>query len=382
MHDKPIFHACTKKMIQKRGGNLAAPLPRNNIGECGYLNDITDDQLSQYVDEYHVYVTNGTFARNGYGVEPLLDDVGIADTSAEAIAMVRAELKEEEEDETQEEKLYSKGNDGEKNASYQEWIAKNQQGRNAEWKMNVDFEMVQDTPTAPSFPHHTLFHDETEAYATSQTTVASHNVRTAAKITVEEDLFAPCMVGTLESQFLKMFAKSSRAKTVLDIGTFTGMSAIAFAEGALAAGHMDTALVHTLESDEKTSVAAKKIFDACDDKVNAAIKLHHCDAVAWMQECAQDTEGATFDIIFIDADKDNYTQYYDIAMGSNGSRPLLAKYGVILADNTLSALVYDEDDSRRKALHEFNQRVKNDTRVEQAVMTVREGITMISRVNI
>merc|ERR1712129_361982 len=88
MHDKPIFHACTKKMIQKRGGNLAAPLPRNNIGECGYLNDITDDQLSQYVDEYHVYVTNGTFARNGYGVEPLLDDVGIADTSAEAIAMV------------------------------------------------------------------------------------------------------------------------------------------------------------------------------------------------------------------------------------------------------------------------------------------------------
>jgi len=214
----------------------------------------------------------------------------------------------------------------------------------------------------------------------SQTTVASDNVRTAARITLEEELFAPCMVGTLESQFLKMFAKTSRAQTVLDVGTFTGMSAIAFAEGAVAAGHADTAAIHTLESDENTSVVAKKIFDACDDKVRTAIKLHYTDAVSWMRECAEDPNGLTFDIIFIDADKDNYIQYYDIAMGINGSRPLLSESGSILADNTLSALVYDEEDSRRTALHEFNQYVKNDTRVEQAVMTVREGITIISRV--
>jgi len=375
MSDKAIFHACTKKMVQKRGGNLAAPLPRVEIGQCGYLNDITDDQLSQYVDEYHTYVTNGTFTRNGYGVQPLLEDVGIADTSVEAIAHVLAEIKDHDHHED-----CCENHDGEKNASYQEWIKNSQKGRNADWKMNVDFEMAADTPTAPSFPHHVLFHDKTEDYAMSQTTVASDNVRTAARITLEEELFAPCMVGTLESQFLKMFAKTSRAQTVLDVGTFTGMSAIAFAEGAVAAGHADTAAIHTLESDENTSVVAKKIFDACDDKVRTAIKLHYTDAVSWMRECAEDPNGLTFDIIFIDADKDNYIQYYDIAMGINGSRPLLSESGSILADNTLSALVYDEEDSRRTALHEFNQYVKNDTRVEQAVMTVREGITIISRI--
>merc|ERR1740124_1602995 len=152
------------------------------------------------------------------------------------------------------------------------------------------------------------------------------------------------------------------------------MSAIAFAEGAVTAGHSGNATIHTLESDEKTAAVAKKIFNACEDKICNAIKLHHTDAISWMKECAQDPNGMTFDIIFIDADKDNYIQYYDLAMGTNGDlRPLLA-------ENTLSALVYDEDDSRRKALHQFNQHVKNDTRVEQAVMTVREGISIISRV--
>merc|ERR1711937_141893 len=93
MNDKQIFHACTKKMVQKRGGNLAAPLPRGEIGECGYLNDITDDELGQYVEEYKEYVTNeGSFARNGYGVETQLVDVGLGDTSHEATAHVRAEI--------------------------------------------------------------------------------------------------------------------------------------------------------------------------------------------------------------------------------------------------------------------------------------------------
>jgi len=379
MLDKEIFHACTKKMVQKRGGNLAAPLPRVNIGECGYLNDITDEQLSQYVDEYRAYVTNGGFARKGYGVQPLLEDVGLADTSSEAKSHVRAEIEHDKENSVEGEPKKEAGRSN--SESYQEWIRKSQKNRNSNWEMNVDFEMVDDTATAPSFPHNTLFHDETERYAMSQTTVASNNVRTAAKITVEEELFAPCMVGTLESQFLKMFTKISRAQTVLDIGTFTGMSAIAFAEGAVTAGHSGNATIHTLESDEKTAAVAKKIFNACEDKICNAIKLHHTDAISWMKECAQDPNGMTFDIIFIDADKDNYIQYYDLAMGTNGDlRPLLAENGSILADNTLSALVYDEDDSRRKALHQFNQHVKNDTRVEQAVMTVREGISIISRV--
>eukprot|EP00549_Striatella_unipunctata_P000431 CAMPEP_0118688430 /NCGR_PEP_ID=MMETSP0800-20121206/8918_1 /TAXON_ID=210618 ORGANISM="Striatella unipunctata, Strain CCMP2910" /NCGR_SAMPLE_ID=MMETSP0800 /ASSEMBLY_ACC=CAM_ASM_000638 /LENGTH=939 /DNA_ID=CAMNT_0006585693 /DNA_START=30 /DNA_END=2849 /DNA_ORIENTATION=+ len=382
MSDKQIFHASTKKMIQKRGGNLAAPIPRGEIGECGYLNDITDDELSRYVDEYKELVTEKLgFARNGYGIEPHLHEVGLEETSTQATALVREEIAFGEQQRKSkydhaEEKKDESGTGPQ--LSYNDWIKAVQTDRNSEWKYNVVSSESVDTPKPPAFPHNTLFHDTTEEYAMSQTSVSSFNIQTAAKITDEEKLFAPCMVGTLESQFLKMFTKTMKASNILDVGTFTGMSAIAFAEGSLAAGQRAT--VHTLEFDETTAKAAQKIFDHCEPSVGKAINLHHTDAVAWMRSCTEDPNGATFDIIFIDADKDNYTAYYELAMGGNGRRPLLAEGGVILADNSLSALVYDEDDSRRVALHQFNQTVKNDKRVEQVVLTVREGISMISRV--
>ena len=206
------------------------------------------------------------------------------------------------------------------------------------------------------------------------------NVQVAAQITTEEQLFAPCMVGTLESQFLKMFTKTTGASRILDIGTFTGMSAIAFAEGALSCKeNKDNVCVDTLEFDATTATAAQKIFDSCEPAVGKSIRLHTGDAVAWMQALADQKDGPTYDIIFIDADKDNYIAYYDLAMGKDGRRSLLSENGIILADNSLSALLYDEDDDRRVALHQFNQHVKNDERVEQVVLTMREGITMISR---
>merc|ERR1711908_155144 len=82
--------------------------------------------------------------------------------------------------------------------------------------------------------------------------------------------------------------------------------------------------------------------------------------------------GDKFDLIFIDADKENYIEYYELSL------KLLEKNGFILADNSLCALLYDQDfDVRSMKLHEFNQYVKNDKRTEQVVLTVREGITMI-----
>merc|ERR1711892_16162 len=262
-------------------------------------------------------------------------------------------------------------------ASYNDWIKSSQAERNSEWKYNVSFETAPDTFEPPTYPKNNLFHEMVEEYATEQTSVSSTNVLTAAKITSDEKLFAPCMVGTLESQFLKMFTKTAKAECILDVGTFTGMSAIAFAEGSLAA--KKSTVVHTLEFDDTTAIAARKIFDNCEPRINNAIKLHCANAVDWMRACADDPDGASFDIIFIDADKDNYIQYYELAMGDDSRRPLLAEDGVILADNSLCALLYDADDDRRVALHHFNQVVKNDDRVEQVVLTVREGITMISR---
>ena len=86
-------------------------------------------------------------------------------------------------------------------------------------------------------------------------------------------------------------------------------------------------------------------------------------------------QGEHFDLIFIDADKENYIEYYELSL------KLLAKGGIILADNSLCALLYDQDtDVRSTKLHEFNQHVKNDKRTEQVVLTVREGVTLIKPV--
>merc|ERR1712157_179295 len=95
---------------------------------------------------------------------------------------------------------------------------------------------------------------------------------------------------------------------------------------------------------------------------------------------------APFDIIFLDADKESYAEYYAIAMEGYGDARLsstgrctnmLSANGVILADNSMCAILYAKSDFRSQKLHEFNTVVKNDDRVEQVVLTVREGITMI-----
>jgi len=250
--------------------------------------------------------------------------------------------------------------------SYREWIENMQKERNADWKMNVSFESSPDTETPPTFKKFTLFEEGVEKYAMAQTSLASRNVQTVAKMTQEKAMFAPCMVGTLESQFLKMQCQIKGAKKCLDVGTFTGMSAIAMAEGMPKDGK-----VVTLENDIDIARAAQEGFDL--SSVGGKIHLLVGNAADHMRKLQQD--GEKFDIIFLDADKENYVEYYDLAM--NG---LLAADGLILADNTMCALLYDETDMRSQKLHEFNQKVKNDPRVEQVVLTLREGVTLIRKI--
>ena len=179
-------------------------------------------------------------------------------------------------------------------------------------------------------------------------------------------MFAPCMVGSLESQFLKMQCMVKGAKTCLDVGTFTGMSAIAMAEGIPADGK-----VVTIEYYDDIAKAAQEAFDQSD--VGGKIELRVAPATEEMKKLK--AEGKQFDLIFLDADKENYAEYYTLAMDG-----LLADDGIILADNSLCALLYDQSDMRSQKLHEFNQLVKNDKRVEQVMLTIREGVTLIKKV--
>jgi len=353
MDNHDLVASANKKAHEKRGGNLCAPVPRT-IGKCGYINEMHRDKLDKTLTDYKKICS--TYARGGKGVDCHCHDVGLEDPSAVAGDAYKGLPGT------------STPASAEVPNSYNEWIKKVQTDRNSDWQMNVQFEVAVDTERPPAFSKYTLFHDAVEKYAMEQTSLASENVRNVAKLTETKQMFSPCMVGALESQFLKMLCQIKGASRCLDVGTFTGMSALAMAEGIPADGK-----VVTLECDAAIGKAAQEGFDM--SSVGGKIELRMGAAAEMMRKLK--AEGQQFDMVFLDADKENYIEYFELALDG-----LLAEDGVILADNTMCALLYDSSDMRSQKLHEFNQHIKNDKRVEQVVLTLREGVTMIRRVKL
>lgn len=179
--------------------------------------------------------------------------------------------------------------------------------------------------------------------------------------TQKAGLFAPCMVGAVEGQFLKMLAQIKAAKRVLDIGTFTGYSALAFAEGVVAGGE-----VVTIEADASAAQVARICFE--NAQYGDRVRLVEGDARKLVREMAE--RGEKFDIVFLDADKTYYRNYYEDAL------EMLEAGGLVMADNALAALVYEDGDPAKDSLHQFAQFVRADQRVEQVMLTVREGILL------
>ena len=348
MDNHDLFESCNAKITAKRGGNLCAPLPKP-LGKCGYLNDLPRERVDTSLDEYKQMCQQ--FPRQGHGIHVHCKEVGLEDPSVTAQDALRE---------------ITPKPDINNSASYNDWIKTVQTERNKDWKFNVQFSATDDTPSPPDYDKFTLFHSEVENYAMSQTSLASTNLQRVATLTEDQDMFMPCMVGTLESQFLKMICQIKNARKCLDIGTFTGMSALALAEGM-----GDKGSVITLENDEKIAQVAQQGFN--ESNVGNRIKMIVGSADEEMKLMQARRE--KFDIIFIDADKEAYIKYYDLAMDG-----LLEEDGLILVDNSLCALLYDKTDIRSQRLHEFNQHVKNDKRVEQVVLTMREGITMVRRI--
>lgn len=223
---------------------------------------------------------------------------------------------------------------------------------------------VEEMPEVPTFDHFTLFHDKVEEYATRFTSLTSPDFLIISEETAKAGLYAPCMVGKLEGQFLKTIARLMKARRVLDIGTFTGFSALAFAEAL-----PDDGEVVTLEGQDREAEVAQICFDRA--KHGKKIKLVKCDARDEVDRLAD--AGEKFDIVFLDADKESYKRYYEAGIR------MLNDDGVLMADNALCSLVYSHNDPRRQTLHEFAEFVRQDDRVEQVMLTVREGVLMVQK---
>ncbi|XP_029133157.2 uncharacterized protein zgc:113054 [Labrus bergylta] len=180
-----------------------------------------------------------------------------------------------------------------------------------------------------------------------------------------------CITGHVEGQTLKMLIHMSQAKRVLEIGMFTGYGALSMAEGL----PEDGCLV-ACELEPYLKDFAQPIFDKSPH--GRKINVHTGPAMDTLKELA--AAGEQFDMVFIDADKNNYINYYNFILDNN----LLRLGGIICVDNSLfKAKVYlkDSTDDNALALREFNQFVCDDPRVEQVIIPLRDGISLIRRVS-
>ena len=172
------------------------------------------------------------------------------------------------------------------------------------------------------------------------------------------------MVGTLEGRLLTALVAMQRPQRVLEIGTFTGYSALSMAEALPPGGRIITCDI----DEEHLAIARRHIADSAFASV---IDIRSGPALETIG-----TLPGPFDLVFIDADKPSYLAYYEAIL------PKLADDGVILVDNVLwSGRLADPTlvDENTAALREFNDRVVADDRVEVVMLTVRDGVSIIRR---
>lgn len=201
--------------------------------------------------------------------------------------------------------------------------------------------------------------EEVEAYAERYTTAGADVFERLAAETVATQADSQMMVGLVEGAFLSFLVTSTRAKRVLEVGTFTGWSAIAMARALPPDGQLISCDVN----EETTAIARRYaaeagVADRIDFRIGPAL-----ETIARLD--------GPFDLAFIDADKAGYVDYYDAIF------PKLSAEGVILADNTLVGS--DPESETASAIARFNEHIFVDDRVDAILLPIREGLTLIRR---
>jgi caffeoyl-CoA O-methyltransferase len=203
-----------------------------------------------------------------------------------------------------------------------------------------------------------------DEYAEAYSSPAGDLFERLAAETREKTTLPQMMVGVVEGRFLGVLVRSLRARRVLELGTFTGYSSISMALALPPGGRVITCDVN----EETTTIAQRYASEAgvaerIDYRLGPAL-----DTIAQLD--------GQFDLVFIDADKANYVNYYEATL------PLLAESGLIVVDNTLwsgSVADPDSDDDSVRAIRALNQRVRDDGRVDNVLLTVRDGMNLVWR---
>ncbi len=203
---------------------------------------------------------------------------------------------------------------------------------------------------------------EMEAYAGRHTTRSSERLRSVADATRAWSDHPGYMIDATEGQLLRLLVAISRARRILEVGTFSGYSALAMAESLPADG-----LIDTLELSRDHAAKAREYIQLAGEQDR--IRVHEGMALDTLARLP-----GPYDLAFIDADKPGYPEYYEAIV------PRMRRGGLIVADNVLrSGRVLDAEsgDPGVVGMRAFNDRVVSDPRVEVVMLTIRDGVSLV-----
>lgn len=202
--------------------------------------------------------------------------------------------------------------------------------------------------------------EKIEEYAFNHTSYEGDLLKSLEEETYAKLEIPQMTTGRIEARLLKLLARLVGARRILEIGTFAGYSALSMAEALPEGGELITC-----EMDPEAIAFAKKYFALSPN--GKKITLLEGPALESLKSVS-----GPFDMAFLDADKENYSNYYEAIL------PLIRSGGLIAVDNVLwSGRVLDPKDKSDKAIHQFNERVVCDERVESVLLTIRDGLNCI-----
>ena len=204
---------------------------------------------------------------------------------------------------------------------------------------------------------------EAEQYAANHTSPMSPLLEEIENYTLNETGYPSMLTGRVEGRFLQLIVTLSGARDIVDIGTFTGYSALAMAEALAAEGR-----VLTIEHNSTNADIAQAFFARSPH--GAKIELRLGEAINILKSLPD----KSVDLVFIDADKTNYAAYFRESMR------ILREGGLVLADNVLwYGRIFNPQDEDSKAVAAFNEEVNGDDRAEKIFLTLRDGLYLIRK---
>ncbi|HKJ34548.1 MAG TPA: class I SAM-dependent methyltransferase [Balneolales bacterium] len=210
-----------------------------------------------------------------------------------------------------------------------------------------------------------LVNKDIEQYAYDHTTQESELLKNVVKATNERLEYSQMLSGRVEGRLLQMLIRLSHAKKILEIGMFTGYSALSMAEAL-----PDDGRIITCDTNDRYRKIAEEFFTKSPHGGKITIKMGPAlETIPKLHE--------VFDLVFMDADKGNYPEYYELIM------PKLKVGGILIVDNALwSGTVLQPTDHKAKAIDQLNKKIAKDARVQNILLTVRDGIHIVQKLSV